>query len=1808
MKNGGGIPKAQDGTTEDERSLAYKTSNKTKVKMPNASKINKDIKETKEEKEREREDWEEFLSTGFIKHPRSKKHKKAKEEGEKKQTYLTQAKYNPLEKYDQEKAQAIEDKKQFKKNVIAPLDVTTDIMQLGNFVPNPIAQTIGGIGNIAGSALDAYQAYDALSEGNYTDAAINAGSVFLPMALGSQTFRRNSKYLQPGQPLYSLSPQANLPFGTMNIPRVSYIEPFTKVKGMTDASLFANRALLGTLGAETMYDTFGGSSESSDAPKQKNGGWLENYNDSQASAPEGMVGDGFSNVGRDYSPAWGGQFKDGGKAPGKKKKPIYVESKNDPRYKAYNDSLTLYNNNLKDLSKNNALTYSNKYDAKLFDFLKFGKHEIKPKKSVKKHYVGKPNPILNSLYKEDPNDKMKTEDVTNYMDAQGNYIYDIDPISADVIINSYGKHAVKGTDVSFNFPWEDDILKRRVAFRFKKPQQPVIVKPTTTKETTKPKSDKSKPDKKRDKVTPIQNNIQPEGIESNFNIETSLPVIRPEARMPKSFDVSSQRQTMSGPSEYYDYSGEGVDINDAIRAKESADAYNQYIQEKYKEAAKSNPKAQKRLEQLMQKVELTPNFQIGGNVYPVNYVPQAAMGASMPGAVGFTYARTQGIPSEGPYAKKTMASAQEGTQIKENNDWLANWYANRKIPNEQLQSLYEEDKPYYLERLKNIPEVTNVDLIGDDPNITGSYKTDTNQILVTPQARDNVYLHEANHYLNNFPSAMRTVHGNITSANIAPKENLTGVYKDKYDYFSNPDEVHSRIQVLRKKANLQPDEEVTPERLNKFLKTYKGDDENINDLLNLSDTDHLLEMLNYMAYNEPSDISSIAQNGKEMSYYQNGLDWKPKGMKNGGWLDAYDKAQEGERVLPNNNRALQILANIQKRKQKGEPSPQFSNVKIKDERGEAVTKVDNTRTAPKLKVTDVKKLNVRNKTEAELAEQERISDEAIAAERKAIREKADANPLNQGLGFFDSKNQTRQNWEDSTAGLESKFRVSDEPNFFDDWINPASWVGRMAANLGAAPNQIVQQDSMMPLISAIAEPVVSGAIGPIVGPYISKAVKPIKKAVAKGVLPILEGAQSINNKVNNKVFDLISSYRANNKNIMQKSIEAANAGNAWTREWYSNPEIQTRYNEWITPGNKFIDPKTALFHSNIENMYPGMSSINLDKSFANKLSGTIARNNLEKLLVEGKFTNPVTDGLGSRSIVGRYSHGLNDALVDITHPGFNKRMFFGKGYDVGNTFVHENTHAITKGDYGFKPEYLQKFKDPFSRTAEEIAKKQLTKHQKYLVKPTEVHARINELRRTFGLSPETVVDDKLMDHIIKQGLKGKTSVEKDFFKLIKDKTKFKELMNTAPAGAIGVGLGAGALQQQREGGVIKDDRGQWDHPGEITEIGSNQITMEGVPYPVLGISDTGDTKLMKPGKDYKFKGKKVTEFPMAQRGVDLTKKNFKTQVNNVGKFMLSYYNSPKFKERAMNSGYGKKTIEDDPTIIELNKEKDPNFKYVEPFIKERENRKQAVKNARFHLNLKDQGQALDEEGDITSSYSDMFDNKTKKKIDKIVLNPLTDRYLYENDGGYDLTGINLQDMRESTIAHELSHNIQSYSGGDGGWRDDRGEIGLGGLNKKEYIDLLKNNLSLYRLKDETRNYLIDKVNKSEDSFSRGMYSDVLDHDDRPEEMKADIDALRFELFKDKIYDARTQDFKQEHLDKAKNSLRKQRLQKHYTDEDLIYLMNTIAQQEKENKDSEYQVAKNGIRQEQKGLVNLDNLLNFTNYNKPQPGGWLNKYN
>jgi len=74
----------------------------------------------------------------------------------------------------------------------------------------------------------------------------------------------------------------------------------------------------------------------------------------------------------------------------------------------------------------------------------------------------------------------------------------------------------------------------------------------------------------------------------------------------------------------------------------------------------------------------------------------------------------------------------------------------------------------------------------------------------------------------------------------------------------------------------------------------------------------------------------------------------------------------------------------------------------------------------------------------------------------------------------------------------------------------------------------------------------------------------------------------------------------------------------------------------------------------------------------------------------------------------------------------------------------------------------------------------------------------------------------------------------------------------------------------KNGGVIKDDMGYWnpDNVGKTVEIGSGNITMEGVNQPLLGISkQTGEQKIMFPEKNYKFANtKQVVEYPMVGKG------------------------------------------------------------------------------------------------------------------------------------------------------------------------------------------------------------------------------------------------------------------------------------------------------------------------------------------------------
>lgn len=115
--------------------------------------------------------------------------------------------------------------------------------------------------------------------------------------------------------------------------------------------------------------------------------------------------------------------------------------------------------------------------------------------------------------------------------------------------------------------------------------------------------------------------------------------------------------------------------------------------------------------------------------------------------------------------------------------------------------------------------------------------------------------------------------------------------------------------------------------------------------------------------------------------------------------------------------------------------------------------------------------------------------------------------------------------------------------------------------------------------------------------------------------------------------------------------------------------------------------------------------------------------------------------------------------------------------------------------------------------------------------------------------------------------------------------------------------------EKRKQGIVTP-YGQWKYPGEITTIPDNNITMHGVPYPVLGVSDAGDVKMMMPGMDYLFNGNEVTEYPMmqkAQSGLwNWIKETGRKVIDSEARKAPSYKSDISFKnafDDAKNKGY-----------------------------------------------------------------------------------------------------------------------------------------------------------------------------------------------------------------------------------------------------------------------------------------------------------------
>jgi hypothetical protein len=368
----------------------------------------------------------------------------------------------------------------------------------------------------------------------------------------------------------------------------------------------------------------------------------------------------------------------------------------------------------------------------------------------------------------------------------------------------------------------------------------------------------------------------------------------------------------------------------------------------------------------------------------------------------------------------------------------------------------------------------------------------------------------------------------------------------------------------------------------------------------------------------------------------------------------------------------------------------------------------------------------------------------------------------------------------------------------------------------------------------------------------------------------------------------------------------------------------------------------------------------------------------------------------------------------------------------------------------------------------------------------------------------------------------------------------------------------------KNGSVIKDDMGQWAHPGEVTEIGSNQITMQGVDYPVLGISDTGDTQMMYPNEEYEYDGESVTEYPMMQNGgwLDALTDAGKA-VGEIGKGVVDYVGglfedpAPVVKPKAVPV---KPKLDAYDTILDLG--------FNNP-----------------------QRRKLQQQLDKGFDYSE---DKNKIKL-------ATGRF----------TGANVSSRLIDDLALAAKRNnipigkLLTLAGRESTFGEEKGNT-RHGMGSDSYVSGW-NVAEDYKTYDPHR-FLADKkvpgINVVK--TSHGYNYEVADEKAVREYLKKHPKLL--EQYKMKV--AETPDIgNKNYFDLTAEFLKKKGV-KGYNPGDPRYvqMFNKDYDTLKQDKQLMSYLTKKGYKYEQGGqLAKLDQLTNFTNYNTKQPGGWLDKY-
>ena len=995
----------------------------------------------------------------------------------------------------------------------------------------------------------------------------------------------------------------------------------------------------------------------------KNGGWLDNYNDSEVSLPEGYVGEGYNTKGRDYSPAWGGQFQDGGKL-------TFLQPTSEKLPEGYRIPYA-------DPSSELAMSIGgeNGEPAYLIPSFKYGKPLTNPIEEFKKtgEHLGGP---------------FKTWQEADKWEQEVRHPYVEKGQAIPMPIKTWGEMAMGGSipqaQDGGNVNNEDYNMKRALELGY----------------------------------TADKNGHWP-----SVDYETG------------EWLKSKKHHTRGMELMAYE-------LNPELRNK-----YNLIENEKGK--LQYVPKSQK-----------IEEYQIGG---------------SIPGSVGFTYARTQSpAPSNGPYAKKTKASAQKGKTIP-------------KLDISQLDLTIPKSTGYawadniVKKNKKGLEKVKELKTKVDDRGIAAIKK----QYKVDDATAKKLYNNSKN--LEQEQSEVRSY---------TPQSTLSKTW----DVITNP---MTALGYVARNEDL-PDNFTRGDRSNLDMAT---------DVINPA------AWANYGALGL-SDLSNVPGQLLEGDF-QGAGESTLTGTLN--MLGAVPLGQELKPFIPS---ALKTL-------------PKAKNVK--DALG-TFRGIPTERSLPRLspeelkvyrQVQEVGRMRATNKPISEqyrYAVDQNLPEEhlkKIFGKTKAEIENAvGAGPTEQELRITEN-NARRERLIADNQAEEARDMSNSMPDSLRERLN-AVRARHEATQAASARTNSDRLDDMFAQLDAGTHP---------------SQTAPRVSSTSNSAAPVRQDSSSMHRLDSNQLANITGSRsqdiaRAMERDRLRQMIgrmddeviqpirrvdpEAQNAVRSYSDDYYDLIETDGygAITTEVNPSSKIERATDALEQfSGAANRIGESQAARLQNKLNQAISeypyyeGPVLQNVPSLSLSSSGSLKNVSNKVGAQSFSGIGPGDVFTGSLNTSHSSYLPQLKQIFKYNQGAPQF-----------FGYQPMNTLGFLSNFNYSADDIAK--------YL--NTEID---DQIRR--GIVP---------DNILRPYATNKPGVRYQSVQLPHYGIKQNPLTH-------------------RQGGVIKDDRGQWAYPGEITEIGSNQITMEGVPYPVLGISDTGDTKLMKPGKNYKFKGKKVTEYPMAKNGL-----------------------------------------------------------------------------------------------------------------------------------------------------------------------------------------------------------------------------------------------------------------------------------------------------------------------------------------------------